>query len=76
MSMFCVEIGFQQEHNLWRMTTSVVMDAETPEEALRRMEAYRPFLSNACKVQRVFPVEQVVIDWPTGVTAVVEQDET
>ncbi len=76
MSMFCVEIGTRQRCNLWRMTTSVVIDAETLEAALLRVDAYRPFLSDGCTVHRVFAVDQVIVDWPTGITAVVERVET
>jgi hypothetical protein len=54
------------------MTSSVIVTAKTPEHAVEHVELRCPELLRCATVQRVFEVEHVVVDWPTGDVEIVE----
>jgi 23S rRNA A2030 N6-methylase RlmJ len=70
--LFCVELGIRQRKNLCRMTSSVLIMAKTPADAVEYVTRRCPRLLRRATVQRVFETGHVVVDWPTGDVAIVE----
>lgn len=73
MALYCVEIGTHTLKNLSRMTSSVVVSAKTPAEAVSYVEGQCPELVRLAAVQRVFEAEHVIVDWPSGDVAIIER---
>lgn len=74
-TLFCVELGIPQRKNLHRVTNSIIVMADTPEDATSYVGRRCPELLHRAAVQRVFEeVEHVVVNWPTGEVSILEKD--
>jgi hypothetical protein len=73
MALFCVELGQRQTKNYCRMTTSVIVAAKTPENAVRYVEQHLPDALAHAAVQRVFRAQHVLVNWPNGTVKVAEK---
>lgn len=58
--MYCVELGIRQERDLWRMTMSIALVAETAEAARHEIQINQRMLLDGCAIRRVFAVEQAM----------------
>jgi hypothetical protein len=74
--LFCIEYGASQRHNLFRMTSSVIVSANTPDYALTYVESHCPDIPTKAAVHLIFPVSHIVVNWPRGECEIVEQGRT
>lgn len=72
--LFCVELGIRQRNNLCRMSTSIVLMAENPDEAICSVKS-RPFSLAQGEVERVFEVEQIIVHWPSQTISIIEAEQ-
>lgn len=56
------------------MTSSVVVPANTPDDALTYVQAHCPESLNGTAVQRIYPVKHVIVNWPLGECDIIEQE--
>lgn len=73
-TLFCIELGIRETHNLCRMTSSIIAVADKPDDAVAYVERQCPELLRCAAVQRVFEVERVVMDWRSGNVAILPRD--
>ena len=71
--LHCVELGRHQLKNLCGMTHSVVVPAKTSDDALRYLQAHYPEVFRKSKVQQIYRVQHVVVNWPLGECDIVEK---
>jgi hypothetical protein len=71
--LFSVECGPKELPNLCRMTTSIVVLAETPDEAVQYVEIHCPDVLADASIQHVIEAQHVEINWQDGETLVIEK---
>jgi hypothetical protein len=72
-TLFNVETGFKELPILTRILSSIIVMAESKEEALRLAQRHYPEVLAQGTEHRVIEVEHVVVNWPSGEVAVIEK---
>ena len=70
--LHCVELGFAPLKNLYRLTSSIVVPAKTPEDALHYVLKNCPEAVRQSHVYRIYRVRHVLVDWPRGTCEIIE----
>jgi hypothetical protein len=63
---FSVDSGIKEVPNFCRILASIVVIAETTDEAVHYFETHCPGVLANAAVQRVTEVQHVAINWPVG----------
>jgi LmbE family N-acetylglucosaminyl deacetylase len=71
--LYSVEAGHKQNPRLTRILSSVVVLAETKDEALQFARQQYPEALSAGTENRVREIDHVFINWPEGETVVIEK---
>jgi hypothetical protein len=71
--LFSVECGTKELPNLCRMTTSIVVLTETPDEAVQYVETHCPDVLADASIQQVIEAQHVEINLQDGETVVMEK---
>lgn len=70
--LYCVELGFAPVENLYRITRSIIVPSQTPNDALDYVLKNCPDALGQSHLYRIFPVQHVLVDWPSGTCEIVE----
>ena len=73
LKLYSVETGFNELPNLTRILTSVVVMANTSDEALQFAQRHYPEALAKGAEHRVVEVEHVVVNWPDGEVVIIEK---
>ncbi len=66
-NLYCIDIGVERRTNMWSTTaTTMIVQANTPEEAKEYVRQTCPKLLREAVILRVSRVPHVAIDWSGG----------
>ncbi len=73
LKLYGVECGYKQSPNLTRILTSIIVMADSKDEALQFAQHRYPEALAQGAEHRIVEVNHVIINWPDGEVAVIEE---
>ena len=74
--LFSIDSGYKQSANLTRILSSIVVLAESKDEALLFAQRQYPESLASGAEHRVIEVDHVVVNWPDGSVVIVEKQHS
>lgn len=74
--LFRVDTGFRESPTLTRILTSIVVMAETKDDALRFAQDRYPEVLSQGTDHRIVEVEHLLVDWPDGSVVIFEKQHS
>jgi hypothetical protein len=72
LKLYSVDTGYKQSANLQRILTSIIVIADSSDQALQFAQRHYPEALIAGTEHRVIEINHVIVNWPEGETAVIE----